>query len=135
MPAVRHAAAARPGVLVRHRCIVHRQNDDAHGIWRLSKGRATHTVKLRGTVSSNDGDVVPGWALDGHGILLRSQWNLPPYLASGRQRVVLADFALAPADLYAYYLSRHQLPAKARAFINFLGQQLPPEAATATESG
>ncbi|WP_426070879.1 hypothetical protein [Janthinobacterium sp. DSP2-3-3] len=73
MPAVRHAAAARPGVLVRRRCIVHRQNDDAYGIWRLSKGRATHTVKLRGTVSSNDGDVVPGWALDGHGILLRSQ--------------------------------------------------------------
>ena len=59
----------------------------------------------------------------------------PPYLASGRQRVVLADYALAPAYLYAYYLSRHQLPAKVRAFINFLGQQLQPEAATVTESG
>ena len=39
------------------------------------------------------------------------------------------------ADLYAYYPSRHQLPAKVRAFINFLGQQLQPEAATAAESG
>ena len=41
----------------------------------------------------------------------------------------------APADLYADYPSRHQLPAKVRAFINFLGQQLQPEAATAPESG
>jgi len=49
--------------------------------------------------------------------------------------VVLADYALAPADLYACYPSRHQLPAKVRAFINFLGQQLQPEAATAAESG
>ncbi|WP_219114251.1 hypothetical protein [Janthinobacterium sp. UMAB-56] len=48
---------------------------------------------------------------------------------------MLDDYALAPADLYAYCPSRHQLPAKVRAFVNFLGQQLQPEAATATESG
>lgn len=130
-----HGTPQTPDDLARHRCIVHRQNDDAYGIWRLSRGRATHTVKVRGTVASNDGDVVLGWALDGHGILLRSEWDLSRYLDSGRLRVVLEDYALAPADLYAYYPSRHQLPAKVRAFINFLGQQLQPEAATAAESG
>ncbi|MGK5049461.1 LysR substrate-binding domain-containing protein [Janthinobacterium sp. GB4P2] len=114
---------------------MHWQNDDDYGVWRLSRARATHTVKVRGTVSSNAGDVVPGWALDGHRILLRSQWDLARHLDSGRLRVVLADYALAPADLYAYYPSRHQLPAKVRAFINFLGQQLQPETATAGESG
>ena len=130
-----HGTPQTPDDLARHRCIVHRQNDDAYGIWRLSRGRATHTVKVRGTVASNDGDVVLGWALDGHGILPRSEWDLARYLDSGRLRVVLADYALAPADLYAYYPSRHQLPAKVRAFINFLILQLQPEAATAAESG
>jgi DNA-binding transcriptional LysR family regulator len=37
-------------------------------------------------VASNDGDVVLGWALDGHGILLRSEWDLARYLDSGRLR-------------------------------------------------
>ena len=86
-------------------------------------------------MASNDGDMGLGRALDGHGILLSSEWDVPRYLDSGRLRVVLADDALAPAGLYAYYPSRHQLPAKVRAFINFLGQQLQPKAATAAESG
>ncbi|MGK5050234.1 hypothetical protein [Janthinobacterium sp. RB2P8] len=42
---------------------------------------------------------------------------------------------LAPAAPSAYYPSRHQLPAKVRAFINFLGQQVQPKAATEAESG
>lgn len=38
--------------LAMHRCILHRQNDDAHGIWRLIKGRRTESVKVAGTLSS-----------------------------------------------------------------------------------
>jgi len=33
------------------------------GIWRLSRGRREQSVKVRGALSSNDGDVVLGWAL------------------------------------------------------------------------
>jgi len=58
--------------------------------------------------------------------LLRSEWDLARYLDSGRLRVVLDDYTLAPADLYAYYPSRQQLPAKVRGFINFLRQHLQP---------
>jgi hypothetical protein len=53
------------------------------------------------------------------------------FIASQARR----DRSRAPADLYTGYPSRHQLPAKVRAFINFLSQQLQPEAATAAESG
>jgi DNA-binding transcriptional LysR family regulator len=109
-----------PADLTRHRCIVHRQNDDAYSSWQLEKNRKTETVKVRGALSSNDGDVVLGWALDGHGILQRSEWDLARYLDSGRLQVVLADYALPPADLYAYYPSRQHQPAKLRAFIDFL---------------
>ncbi|CDG83875.1 LysR family transcriptional regulator [Janthinobacterium agaricidamnosum] len=106
--------------LTRHRCILHRQNDDAYGIWRLEKGRKVDTVKVRGAVASNDGDVVLGWALDGHGILPRSEWDLAKYLDSGRLQVVLPDYTLEPADLYVYYPSRAHLPARMRTFIDFL---------------
>jgi DNA-binding transcriptional LysR family regulator len=109
-----------PGDLAHHRCIIHRQNDDAHGVWRLAKGHKTEPVKVSGTLSSNDGDVVLGWALDGHGILMRSEWDLAKYLESGRLQVVLKEYKLAPADLLVFYPTRRNMPAKVRAFIDFL---------------
>jgi LysR family transcriptional regulator, transcriptional activator for dmlA len=109
-----------PDDLARHNCIVHRQNDEAWSIWRLTRGRRDVSVKVRGALSSNDGDVVLGWALDGHGILLRSEWDLAKYLASGRLQRVLPDYTPPPADLFVFYASRKQLPAKVRVFIDFL---------------
>lgn len=117
----------KPEDLARHRCILHRQNDDAHGVWRLTKGRKTETVKVGGALSSNDGDVVLGWALDGHGILLRSEWDLAKYLGSGRLRLVLPEFKLTPADLFVFYPTRRNLPAKVRAFVDFLVEQFHSE--------
>ncbi|WP_432382121.1 LysR family transcriptional regulator [Duganella sp. P38] len=109
-----------PQELQRHRCILHRQNDDVYGTWRLHKGRKVELVKVRGAVSSNDGDVVLNWALDGHGIVQRSEWDVAKYLQSGRLREVMPGYTLPSADLYLYYPSRRNLPAKMRAFIDFL---------------
>ncbi|MET0320151.1 MAG: LysR family transcriptional regulator [Duganella sp.] len=109
-----------PAELHRHRCILHRQNDDVYGTWRLQKGKTVELVKVRGAVSSNDGDIVMHWALDGHGIVQRSEWDAAKYLASGRLKAVMTDYTLPDADLYLYYLSRNNLPAKVRAFIDFI---------------
>jgi DNA-binding transcriptional LysR family regulator len=109
-----------PADLHRHRCILHRQNDDVYGNWRLQKGSKVELVKVRGAVSSNDGDVVLNWALEGHGIVQRSEWDAAKYLASGRLKEVMPAYSLPPADLHVYYPSRHNLPAKVRTFIDFL---------------
>ncbi|CAL93864.1 LysR substrate-binding domain-containing protein [Azoarcus olearius] len=121
-----HGTPQTPAELARHACILHRQNDDAYGIWRLARGRHVETVKVRGTLSSNDGDVVLGWALDGHGILIRSEWDLAKYLESGRLRAVLPDYTLPTADLYAVYPARRNQPARVRAFIDFLLARFAP---------
>ena len=110
--------------LTRHRCIVHRQNDDAYGVWRFLIDGRTEIVKVHGVLSSNDGDIVQGWALDGQGIVIRSEWDVAKYLESGRLRRILPEFPLPSADLYAYYPSKQNLPARVRAFINFLAEQL-----------
>ncbi len=130
----RHGAPGSLADLGRHRCIVHRQNDDAYGVWRFSDGEHSETVKVGGHLSSNDGDIVLGWALDGHGILVRSEWDLARYLESGRLQIVLPEFTLPSADLFVYYPSRHQQAQRARAFIDFLveqfqdGRNRPPSA-------
>jgi LysR family transcriptional activator of dmlA len=106
--------------LARHRCILHRQNDDAYGIWRFTKGELDESVKVQGALASNDGDIVLGWALDGHGILVRSEWDLARYVESGRLKVVLPEWRLPSADLFVYYPNRRNQAARTRAFIDFL---------------
>ena len=109
--------------LAHHRCIIHRQNDDAYGVWRFEHDGRHENVKVDGALSSNDGDIVLGWALDGHGILVRSEWDLARYLESGRLRVVLPEFRLPSADLFVYYAQRRNQTARARAFIDFLAEK------------
>lgn len=116
----RHGMPASLADLASHRCIVHRQNDEAHGVWRLEhEGRAV-SVKVQGALSSNDGDIVLGWALDGHGILVRSEWDLAKYVDSGRLRIVLPGYAQPEADLFVVYPNKRRQSARSRAFIDFL---------------
>lgn len=110
--------------LARHRCILHRQNDDAYGIWRFTRDEQEESVKVQGALASNDGDIVLGWALDGHGILVRSEWDLARYVESGRLKVVLPDWRLPSADLFVYYPNRRNQAARTRAFIDFLAENL-----------
>jgi LysR family transcriptional regulator, transcriptional activator for dmlA len=111
---------ARVEDLQRHRCIVHRQNDDAYGVWRYVVKDHIEAIKVKGALSSNDGDIVLRWALDGHGILIRSEWDLAKYVQSGRLRLVLPNIVLPSADLFVYYPQQRNQTARARAFIDFL---------------
>lgn len=109
-----------PKDLAAHNCIVLRQNDAAFGVWRLSRGKQAESVKVRGSLSTNDGEVALNWALDGHGILMRAEWNLARHLRSGELVEVLGDYETPPADIYAVYLERLNLSAKVSFFIEHL---------------
>ncbi|MGF6272932.1 LysR family transcriptional activator of dmlA [Massilia sp. UYP11] len=122
----RHGEPGSLADLARHRCIVHRQNEDAHGVWRLVHEGRNVSVKVQGALSSNDGDIALGWALDGHGILVRSEWDLNKYLDSGRLRIVLPQYVQPAADLYVVYPGGRRQSARARAFIDFLAAQFAP---------
>lgn len=116
----RHGVPERMEDLVDHRCIIHTQNDDAYGVWRFVQDDHMETLKVNGSLSSNDGDIVLRWALDGHGILIRSEWDLAKYIQSGRLRLVLSDVVLPSADLFVYYPGQRNESPRARAFIDFL---------------
>lgn len=109
-----------PHDLTRHNCLIVRQDDTAYGQWHFAKGAKTETVKVRGTLSSNDGTTALLWALDGHGVLMRSEWDSAPYVRKGRLEVLLPDYDLPPADLYTVYPPKRHLAAKVRVFVDFL---------------
>ncbi|MFZ6658782.1 LysR substrate-binding domain-containing protein [Undibacterium sp. TJN19] len=113
----RHGVPLTPTDLQRHRCIVIRESDETYGTWHLHNASTQATVKVRGTVSTNDGESAVSWALQGQGILLRSDWNVAPYLQSGRLREVLSDWKLPNADIHAVYPMKNNLSAKVLAFV------------------
>ena len=117
-----------PSELARHDCIGIRQGEEAYGVWRLSSGRGRHAVteavKVRGSLTTNDGGIAVAWALDGHGILMRAEWDIARYLESGRLVQVLPQYSTPDADIHAVFPQRHQLSTRVRAFVEFLAQSL-----------
>ena len=120
----RHGTPRTPADLVRHNCISIHHGDEAYGLWRLTSGRRTESVKVTGTLSTNDGDIAVAWALDGHGILMRAEWDIAKYLRSGRLQQVLEAYATPPADIYAVYPQRHQKARRVTAFVDYLADAL-----------
>lgn len=121
-----------PHDLTRHNCIGIRQGEQAYGTWRLESGRGRHarteSVKIRGNLTTNDGEIAVHWALEGHGILMRAEWDVERHLKSGRLVQVLPAHATPDADIYAVYPQRHQLAARVRAFVDFVAASLAARA-------
>jgi LysR family transcriptional activator of dmlA len=129
----RHGIPKVPNDLTRHNCLGIRQGEEAYGVWRLTSGRgakqATEVVKTRGNLTTNDGEIAVHWALDGHGILMRAEWDLQRHLASGRLVQVLPQYHTPDADIHAVYPPRHQRAARVRAFVDFLALAFPQRSA------
>ena len=119
-----HGTPKVPADLTQHNCLGIRQGDEAYGVWRFANapGKPFEAVKVRGTLNTNDGEIAVNWALDGHGILMRAEWDIARYLASGRLVHLLPDFQTPPADVYAVYPQRHQTAARVRVFVDFLAE-------------
>jgi LysR family transcriptional regulator, transcriptional activator for dmlA len=117
----RHGLPKTPADLVQHNCIGICHGDEAYGVWRFTSGRRTVPVKVSGSLNTNDGDIAVTWALDGHGILLRAEWDIAKYIKSGRLREVLKSYPTPCADIYAVYPQRHQLARRVRVFVDFFG--------------
>ncbi len=114
-----------PADLARHNCIGIRQGDEAYGLWRLApvrgKGGREEAIRTRGSLTTNDGEIAVQWALDGHGIVMRAEWDIERYLKSGRLVQVLPHWRTPDADIYAVWPQRHQHSTRVRAFVDFIG--------------
>lgn len=133
----RHGMPKVPHDLTAHNCIGIRQGEEAYGVWRLTpakgKGRGAwpEAVKTRGSLTTNDGEIAVKWALDGHGIVMRAEWDVQHHLRSGRLVQVLPQYATPDADIYAVYPQRHQTSARVRSFVDFLAQAFTQQGAEA----
>ncbi len=105
--------------LTDHECIVLRQHNQIYDVWRLQRGQLTESIKVKGRLSSNDGEIALQWVIDGHGIMLRSEWDIVRLIREGKLELVLPRYAQVDADIYGVYPERNNVSAKVRAFMEF----------------
>jgi len=96
-------------------------------LWRFTgPDGVAAAVRIEPRLASNDGDVVRRWALDGHGIIARSEWSVAEDLSAGRLRRLLPDHELPAADIVILLGSRHGRSARTTAFVQRLRASLQP---------
>jgi len=113
--------------LRRHRCLMLRENAQDLSQWRLrAPGQADfESFRFTPALASNDGRVVKGWALGGHGIMQRSGWDLASELRSGRLVQVLPDHESPDADIVALLgAQRGRRSARTEGFLALLKQEI-----------
>jgi len=131
----RHGQPSSPEELAKHDCIVIREGHSAFGTWTLCSGKQCRNIKVNSKLSTNHGEVAVDWALDGHGILLRSLWDTTAELRAGRLVRVLPQWSGSPADIYAIYPQRLHLAAKVRVFLDFLTERFAHYRSVADSQG
>lgn len=125
----RHGTPQTLEELAGHACLALRENEEDATRWRLLPPGASQfrTVRIEPPLASNDGRVIKQWALDGYGIMLRSEWDVAAELRSGVLCQVLPDHALPEADIVALMPAHaQQRPLRTRRFIDFLKQEFAP---------
>ncbi|WP_342337579.1 LysR substrate-binding domain-containing protein [Citrobacter freundii] len=100
-------------------CLVIKERDHPFGIWQMRNKEGAHSIKVTGPLSSNHGEVVHQWCLDGQGIALRSWWDVCDNIASGNLIHILPEY-YQPANIWAVYVSRLATSAKIRITVEYL---------------
>jgi LysR family transcriptional regulator, transcriptional activator for dmlA len=109
--------------LGRHSCLLIRERNETFGRWSLQGPDGTRNVRVKGSLASNHGDVVRQWALEGHGIMLRSYWDIAENLKRG-ELVHVLRMLWQPADIWAVTKIRSENSSRTRLCIRHLGARL-----------
>jgi len=115
----RHGAPGSPEELSRHNCLTYEYA--VRNVWTY-RDAAGHerTVRVSGRLNSNNGDLNAAVAAEGSGIAFEPDFMVGGYLKSGKLVQLLEEFKAPISPIYAVYPSRRFLPAKIRAFVDFL---------------
>jgi DNA-binding transcriptional LysR family regulator len=115
-----HRPPRDPADLLQYDCIRLRKTNGLIHPWEFEKDGEKIAIDVDGAVTGNNVDFVLRATLSGVGIAYLLEEYVAPYLAAGSLVRVLPDWSLPFAGYHLFYPSRRYLPAKLRAFIDFM---------------
>lgn len=120
-----HGEPRTPEDLARHNCLA--TDFSVNWDYRAPDGKPG-SVRVSGRYACDNWEVLREWALAGLGIALKSTWDVRQHLEDGSLVSLLPGYTFASdVAIYAVYPHRRHLPAKTRAFIEFLAESFGPE--------
>lgn len=136
----KHGKPATLAELAQHNCLITRENERQFDTWHLQTVRGTRRkpsgaasalsdqrVRVRGSLSSNSGELVRDWCLQGRGVMLRSLWDVQAQLDSGKLVRLLPQYAMLDADIQWLAPYRPQTPKRVRLLIDCLAEKFRQE--------
>jgi DNA-binding transcriptional LysR family regulator len=121
----RHGTPRRPRDLAQHECLLFRDPLTGRPFpWEFHRDKEVVAVKVSGRLVLNDLATKLAACAAGLGIAQTFALGLDEMLASGALVQLLSGWAEERFPLYAYHPSRHLPPAKVRAFIAFVENQV-----------
>ena len=88
--------------------------------WQSTRANQIQRYKIQSKVVSNNGMALLEMTKAGLGISNAPDFFVKDALASGELVEILSEYKQKPLDIYVVYPNRRHLPAKVRAFIEFL---------------
>ena len=79
--------------------------------------------------AANAGDLIRRWAISGHGVALKSVWDIEEDIAAGRLIALLDDFAPPQTSLQIVYSAGREPPRRCRTLMEHITRRFasPPE--------
>jgi DNA-binding transcriptional LysR family regulator len=122
----RHGTPQSPAELAGHNCLT---TGDFNMSWDYrGPDGLPGSVRVSGRYACDNWEVLREWALAGLGVALKSTWDVRRHLESGALVALCPGYTFdSDVAIYAVYPHRRHLPAKTRAFIEFLAESFGPE--------
>ena len=117
-----HGIPDHPGDLDRFDYIVLSSASGSANEWRFSRGSEveTFTVPLERARETNDGALAREWAVDGHGIVMKSVWDIGADLRAGRLHILMPEWRSPDVPVHALYQRSRYMAPRVRALLDFL---------------
>jgi DNA-binding transcriptional LysR family regulator len=120
----RHGKPVTPAELLGHNCLRFALSDTVHDRWTFHDNGEPSTVVVRGDRSSNDGELVRRWAVDGHGIAYKSRIDVLEDLRDGTLQPALTGYLGESAPLNLVCTHRLMLSPTVNALRDFLQRHI-----------
>ena len=111
-----------PEDLLDHNCLLLRFPGSKQYRWTLKGPDGPITLRVSGNMDCNSGEALRDWCLAGHGLALKSLWEVVDDLNDGRLVPVLTDYPPPSHGIYALYPHSQHAPPRVRVFIDFLAE-------------
>jgi DNA-binding transcriptional LysR family regulator len=120
----RAGTPARPHALRTHACIRFGGIGATHE-WTFADAGRKLTVPVHGPLAANHADALLEACADGLGIGMFLSYQVAPFVAAGRLKLLLADYWPPPVPVSVVYPHAKLLPTRTRLFVDWLRERLP----------